>query len=290
MSAPLPRLSVIGVGLIGGSLARAVRDAGFAAEVVGWSRRSPSRDLALREGLVDRVEAEPEDAVRGADVVVLAVPLASSAALAARVAPACAPGAILTDVGSVKTGVVAALEAAWPDASRVVGAHPIAGSERSGAEAATPGLFHGSHCVLTPTSRTHPQAVARVRALWEAVGASVHEMTPAAHDTLLARLSHAPHVLAYALMDAVAGAAGAGGGLAYAGGGFRDTTRIAASSADLWTEIVLENAAAVLAALDEFDASLVTFRDAVARQDGPGLQRLMAAAAAARRALDEESS
>jgi prephenate dehydrogenase len=284
------RVSVIGVGLIGGSLARAVREAGLAAEVVGWSRRPQSRDLAMERGLVHRVEAEPEDAVRGAELIVLSAPLASSVALAARLAPTSAPGAILTDVGSVKRAVVAALEAAWPDATRVVGAHPIAGSERSGAAAAEPDLFHDSHCILTPTSRTDPQAVATVRALWQGVGAQVHEMPPAEHDALLARLSHAPHLLAYALMHAVQDWPGAEEGLAYAGGGFRDTTRIAGSSPDLWTEIVLENAGAVLEALREFGTALDEFRDAVAQRDAAGLRRLMAVAAAARRALDEESS
>jgi prephenate dehydrogenase len=290
MSRPQRRLSVIGVGLIGGSLARAAKVAGLADEVVGWSRRAQSRDLALQRALVDRVEAEPEEAVRDADLVVLAVPLASSAALAAQLAPACAPGAILTDVGSVKRDVVAALEAAWPEASRVVGAHPIAGSEQSGAAAAAPDLFRGSHCIVTPTSRTDPQAVAVVRALWEGVGAQVHAMTPAEHDALLARLSHAPHLLAYALMQAVRSWSGDGEGLAYAGGGFRDITRIAASSPDLWTEIVLENAAAVLDALAEFDTTLAAFRETVAKRDAVGLRRLMTLASTARQALGKESS
>jgi prephenate dehydrogenase len=150
MSRPQRRLSVIGVGLIGGSLARAAKVAGLADEVVGWSRRAQSRDLALQRALVDRVEAEPEEAVRDADLVVLAVPLASSAALAAQLAPACAPGAILTDVGSVKSDVVAALEAAWPEASRVVGAHPIAGStgstRRATSVSATPRSAQASRC------------------------------------------------------------------------------------------------------------------------------------------------
>ena len=284
------RLSVIGVGLIGGSLAQAVRQARLADEVVGWSRRAASRDLALALGLVDRMAAEPEEAARGADVVVLAVPLARCGELAGRLATTAAPQAILTDVGSVKAGVVAALEAAWPDASQVVGGHPIAGSEQSGTAAAAPGLFRGSHCILTPTARTHPRALQRVRALWEGVGARVHEMAPAEHDALLARLSHAPHVLAYALMHAVATWPDLGGGLAYAGGGFRDTTRIAGSSADLWVEIVLDNAPAVLAALDEIGAALTGFRDAVSRRDEPVLRRLMGAAATARRGLDEETS
>jgi len=290
MSAAVPRLCVFGVGLIGGSLAQAARARGLAGEVVGWSRRRQSLDLALQRGLVDRVEAEPEEAVRDADVVILAVPLASSGLWAARLAPACGPGAILSDVGSVKSGVVTALQAVWPDPARVVGAHPIAGSERRGAEAADPGLFRDSHCIVTPTSHTDPQAVARVRALWEGVGARVHEMSPAAHDALLARLSHGPHLLAYALMHAVQGWSGAAAGLAYAGGGFRDTTRIAASSPDLWTEIVLENAESVLEALGEFDAGLATFRDALARRDAAALRRLMEVAANARRGLDEESS
>jgi len=282
------RLAVIGVGLIGGSLARAVRDAGLAGEVVGWSRRPESRRIAIDQGLVDRVADMPEDAAEGADLVVVAARLSACAGLAARVSKTAAVGAVLTDVGSVKARQLAALEAAWPAPSLVVGAHPVAGSERSGAAAADPELFRRSHCVLTPSPHTNPEALARVRALWRGVGATVDEMSPEQHDAVLARVSHAPHVLAYALVRAVQRARVAEDVLGYAGAGFRDTTRIAASSPALWREIVLENAEAVLEALGEFDVEVRALRDAIENRDGETLEHLASLAATHRSRLDEE--
>src|SRR5439155_1130219 len=194
---------IAGVGLIGRSLAAAARAAGLAGEVVGFGRTEANLRLAHERGLADRVTRDPAAAVAGADAIVLAAPVGACAALAAAFRPHARADALLTDVGSVKRMLVEELEAAWAGAGPVVGAHPIAGSEASGAGAARADLFRGRRCILTPTPATDRAALARVRALWEGVGARVEEMPPAVHDELLARVSHLPHLLAYALVAAV---------------------------------------------------------------------------------------
>jgi len=281
------RLTVAGVGLVGGSLALAAREAGLAGEVVGFGRGEANLRVARERGVVDRATRDPAAAVAGADAIVLAAPVGACAALAESFRPHARAGAILTDVGSVKGELVAALEAHWAGAGPVVGAHPIAGSEASGAGAARADLFRGRRCILTPTAATDPGALARVRALWEGVGARVEEMPPAAHDQLLARVSHLPHLVAYALTGAV-GAATVGGrrALDYAGTGFRDTTRIAGSPAELWRDIALANRPALGAALAEFRAALDALEDLVAAGDAAGLDAALTRARDIRRRLD----
>jgi len=280
------RLTVAGVGLVGGSLALAVREAGLAGEVVGFGRSEANLRLAHERGMVDRVAGEPAAAVRGADAIVLAAPVGASARLAEAFRPHARPGAILTDVGSVKAGVVAALEARWSAVGPVVGGHPIAGSEASGAGAARADLFRGRRCILTPTPTTEPAALGRVRRLWEAAGARVEEMAPEVHDELLARVSHLPHLLAYALVATVGEARIEGRRvLDYAGTGFCDTTRIAASPAELWRDIALANTSALRAALAEFRAVLDRLERLVAAGDEAGLEAAFAAARDVRRLL-----
>jgi prephenate dehydrogenase len=283
------RLTVAGVGLIGGSLALAAREAGLVGEVVGYGRTRANLDLARARGMVDRVAVDPASAVAGADLVVLAAPVGACAGLAAAFRPHARPGAILTDVGSVKAGLVGELERAWQGAGPVVGAHPIAGSEASGAAAARADLFRGRRCVLTPTAATEPGALGRVRALWEGVGAAVEEMPPAVHDEILARVSHLPHLVAYALVAAIDEAVVDGRPvLAYAGSGFGDTTRIAASPVEVWRDIALANAAALGPALAEFRAALDRLAALVRAHDAGGLERALAAARAIRERLGRE--
>jgi prephenate dehydrogenase len=287
MTPLVDRLTVAGVGLIGGSLALAAREAGLVREVVGFGRSPENLRVALDRRIVDRVADSPRDAVAGAEVVVLAAPVGACAALAERFRPHVAPGTLLTDVGSVKASLVAALESCWADPGAVVGAHPVAGSEAAGAAAARADLFRGRLCIVTPTRRTHPEALARVRALWEGVGARVEQMDASAHDEILARVSHLPHLIAYALMDAVAAARVDGRSvLDYAGTGLRDTTRVAASRAELWRDIGLANAGALRAALGEFRVALDRLDALLAACDAAGLERVLDAAAAARRRLD----
>jgi prephenate dehydrogenase len=280
------RLTIAGVGLIGGSLAAAARAAAIAGEVLGFGRSAESLETARARGLVDRVTRDADEAA-AADVIVLAAPLAACAGIAAALAPHARPGTVLTDVGSVKTKPLAELEAAWAGVGPVVGAHPIAGAETAGPAAARADLFRGRVCVLTPTPATDAAALARVRALWEAVGARVEEMAPAVHDDLLARVSHLPHLVAWALVGA-AGRARAGGKspLEYAGSGFRDTTRIAASPAMLWAEILLANRAPLGNALVDLRAALAELEQLLARGDAAALARTLEAARALRLGLE----
>src|SRR5262245_47427169 len=229
----IERLSIVGVGLIGGSLALAARQRGLVGEIVGYGRRRGRLELALERGAIARIAPTLPDAAAGADMVLLAAPVGSCAALARDLRPHAPANALLTDVGSVKAPLVAELEAAW-GAATVVGAHPIAGSEQTSVAAARADLFVGRRCILTPTPRTRPEALAAVRRLWEGVGAVVEDMDAARHDALLARVSHAPHLIAYALVDAVAGWTHGAAALARAGSGFADTTRVAGSAPELW--------------------------------------------------------
>ena len=274
------RAAIAGVGLIGGSLALAARAGGLIGEAVGIGRSEANLRTALQRGIVDRTVRDFA-ALGPVDLVVLAVPVRSTAPLAMALLPHLHPGTILTDVGSVKGAVVDAMEALVPADRPFVGAHPIAGSERAGAAAANAELFVGARCIVTPTARTPPQALARVRALWEGVGARVEEMTPAAHDRTLAWTSHLVHALAYALvrgLDAADPTLLAGGGPS-----LRDATRVAASPAELWRDIFLDNADAVGDAIGHFAGELARLRDAIAAGDATALQALLDAAVLAKR-------
>jgi len=280
------RITAAGVGLVGGSLPLAVRKAGAAAEVVGFGRTARNLEVALERGLVDRVTQDAAEAARDADLIVLATPVGACAALAEKFRDHARPGTILTDVGSVKTELVAALEARWAAVGPVVGGHPIAGSEASGAGAPRADLLRGRRCILTPTQTTDAGALTSVRRLWEAVGARVEEMPPSVHDEILARVSHLPHLVAYALVHAVAELrVGGRQAVDYAGTGFRDTTRIAASPADVWRDIALANAESVRAALAEFRVALDALERFVAAGDAAGLEAALAAARSARQRL-----
>ena len=200
---PFERAAIVGVGLIGGSLALAARAAGQIGEIVGIGRSEANLAVARERGIVDRVVRDPAE-LGPIDLVVLAVPVRSTATMAQALLPHLRPGTVVTDVGSVKGSVVTGCEAVLPADRPFVGAHPIAGSERAGAAAADAALFRGAPCILTPSPRTDRGALARVRALWEGVGARVHEMAAAEHDRALAWVSHLPHVVAYSLVGALA--------------------------------------------------------------------------------------
>lgn len=279
------RLTVAGVGLIGGSLAAAARAAGV-GEVVGFGRTPESLETAGARGLVDRVTRDAREAA-AADVIVLAAPLAACPAVAAALAPHARPGTVLTDVGSVKAGPLTELERVWAGVGPVVGAHPIAGAETAGPAAARADLFRGRLCILTPVPHTDPAALARVRALWETVGARVEEMAPDVHDELLARVSHLPHLVAWALVAVAGRDAGGRTPLDYAGGGFRDATRIAASPAGLWAEIFLANRTPLGRALAELRAELADLERLVVADDAAALGRALGAARALRCRLEE---
>ncbi len=269
--APLfEQMTIVGVGLIGGSLARAARRRGLVSRFVGAGRGARNLERALALGVVDRLETDHRAAVRDSDLVVVGTPVQAAVEVVRNILPAMRPGAILTDVGSVKGPFVRAVEEMDRGEVRFLGGHPIAGTEESGVEASFAELFEGRRTILTPTSRTIPGVVDALRAFWEGVGARVDVLSPEAHDRILADISHLPHLVAYALVDCAL----KGEGLPYAAGGFRDFTRIASSNPEMWREICLDNREALLAALRGFEESLAALRGAVEREDGQALERV----------------
>ena len=263
-------LAVVGVGLIGGSVALAARAAGVARRVVGCGPDADALDRARRRGTLDAVAADPADAVRDADLVVVAVPVPAVAAAVRRLAPHARPGTVVTDVASTKAGLVADLDRDPPPNVRFVGGHPLAGSEKSGPDHARADLFAGRVCVLTPTGRTDPAAVGVVAGFWQALGATVRTLTPAGHDRVLAETSHLPHVAASALAGLLADDR-----RPFAATGFRDATRLAAGDAALWTGILRGNAAELVPALDRLAERLAAFRAALAAGDEAGAVRFV---------------
>lgn len=252
------RLAVLGVGLIGGSVAAAAREAGCVTGITGYAPGDDARE-ALALGLIDRVAESPAQAVADADLVVLAAPIGAQPALFAAIAPHLPVGALLTDCASTKLSTTQAARAALGGAfARYVPAHPIAGSEKHGPRAARPGLFRHAAAIVCPQPENPPEVVARIEAFWAALGARVSALDPARHDRIFAEVSHWPHALVFALCGAIARGDFAADALRMAGGGLRDTTRIGASSAQLWADILLDNREPVLACADAFQAELAT--------------------------------
>ncbi len=281
------RLAIIGVGLIGGSLARALKAAQACNEIVGGGRDAAQLQKAMRLGVIDRYETDSAQAVAGADVIVLAVPLGAMQDVLRHIAPHVSAPAVITDVGSAKQSVIDAVRAVFKKIPpNFVPGHPIAGTEKSGVEASFATLFKNQRVILTPLAETDPQAIARVRAMWQSAGAEVSEMSAGRHDEILAVTSHLPHLLAYALMDNLARLdAGNGGGvLNNAAGGLRDLTRIAASDPVMWRDICLANREALLVALQNYQNELKDIAAAIAANDGAALEAIFTRA---KRARDE---
>lgn len=282
----LPTVAIIGLGLIGGSLALALRDAGAAGELLACDSSAGAVNEGLARGVVDRVLDSPLQSLEQADVIVLCVPTVAAADLLAALTQRAAQigsQAVITDVASVKGGLEARMLAqhgAVP--ANVVLGHPIAGSERSGVTAARADLFRDHLTILTPADSTSPDALTVVSALWEAAGASVVCMAVAAHDRVLAATSHLPHVLAYCLVDTLARSPHSDDILRFAAGGFRDFTRIASSDPVMWRDVALANRTALLEAIDEFAQQLTTLRAAIDAGDGEALLHTFTAAKTAR--------
>lgn len=277
---------MIGVGLVGGSLALALRRAGVATSIVGFDRDRDAIERALSLGIIDTTADSVSEAAGGADLVVVAVPVRAVGPVLHDVALSLPPHGVVTDVGSTKGDVVEAarheLREAFP---RFVPGHPIAGRETSGVDGASADLFKGARIVLTPVAETSPEALELVRACWEAAGGRPSTLSAVEHDRIFAAVSHLPHLLSFALVSEIAARANAAELFGFAGGGFHTFTRIAGSSPEMWRDIALQNRAALLEELDRYSARLAVFRDLVERGDGPGLQRLMAEARASRQAL-----
>ncbi|KND60110.1 Cyclohexadienyl dehydrogenase [Candidatus Burkholderia verschuerenii] len=291
------KLVIFGVGLIGGSLARALRErARLSGRVVGVGRSAASVARALELGVIDEAAALDDDAalaraLEGADIVLLAAPVAQTQPLLARIAPFLAPTTIVTDAGSTKSDVVAAARAALgARAAQFVPAHPIAGRESSGVDAALPELYVGRNVVLCPQPDNAPEAVERVAAMWRATGANVHCMSEAQHDRVFASVSHLPHVLSFALVDQILDAPDAELKFSFAAGGFRDFTRIAASSPEMWRDVCLANRTALLAELDAYTDVLARFRAAIEASDGAALEAAFARSRVARTEWQERGA
>ncbi|QEM68696.1 prephenate dehydrogenase/arogenate dehydrogenase family protein [Geobacter sp. FeAm09] len=272
MSMIIERLAVIGVGLIGGSFARALREAGTVGAIVGIDTDRSNLEQALSLGIVDEIAPDAAQGVRDAQVVFVSVPVCAIPAVVREIAPFLPAGCIVSDGGSVKTAVVQECEALMPPGCAFVGGHPIAGTEHSGAGAAFASLFNGKRCILTPTRDTDAGACDTMARLWRSAGANVCSMEPGHHDRIFAEISHLPHVVAYALVHAVGTADVEGENvLSYTAGGFRDFTRIASSDPVMWRDIALMNRTALLASIDGFSASLAELRQRIDRSDPAGL-------------------
>lgn len=274
MTAPLfQHVALIGLGLIGSSLAWAMKAKGLAGHISGHARTQATRDTAMRLGFLDSVHPTPADAARGADLVVICTPVGIVGQIAAEIAPALKPGAIVSDVGSVKTSVVRAILPHLPPHAHLVAAHPVAGTENSGPESGFASLFHNRWCILTPTPDADPAAVARVRALWEGCGAKVEEMTPEHHDRVLAVTSHLPHLIAYTIVGTARDLESVTESevIKFSAGGFRDFTRIAASDPTMWRDIFLHNREGVLELLGRFCEDLFALQRAIRWGEGDKL-------------------
>ncbi|MBI1846669.1 MAG: prephenate dehydrogenase/arogenate dehydrogenase family protein [Candidatus Rokubacteria bacterium] len=280
----LQRLTVVGVGLLGGSVAKAARAEGLAREVIGVGRDLARLDGARQDGTLDRITTDLADGVRGADLVVLAGPVATIERQLDAVAAAAGGETVVTDVGSTKAGIVAAAARVAPTRPfAFVGSHPMAGSEKSGYADARADLFRGATVVVTPAETTEVRVVKSVSAFWESLGARLVTMDAAAHDRAVAAISHLPHLVACALVDAVLRFEPAALGLAARG--FRDTTRIAAGDPVMWRDVFLANRDAILGALDALDAAVAELRGEIEGRDGAALESALARIAVARRSV-----
>lgn len=283
------RVALIGLGLIAGSMSLAMRESGLAGRIVGYARSAETRATAREIGLVDEVTDSAAEAVAGADLVVLAVPVGAMAEVAAEIAPHLAPGAILTDVGSVKQAVIEAVGPHVPEGVHFIPGHPLAGTEHSGPRSGFASLFRNRWWLLTPLPDSDPVAVARLTELVRALGANVETMEPAHHDLVLAVTSHAPHLIAYTMVgvadhlrrvtdDEV---------IKYSAAGFRDFTRIAASDPTMWRDVFLHNREATLDILGRFAEELFVLQRAIRMGDGQHLHDYFTRTRAIRRGIIE---
>jgi prephenate dehydrogenase len=279
----LNKVVIFGIGLIGGSFARALKQAGAVRTIVGMDRSQAYLQRALDLGIIDEIGADIAGAMHGADLVLLAAPVAQTGNILGSLLPHLGANTIVTDAGSTKTDVAAAARRALGDqAGRFVPGHPIAGRETNGPDAAIPNLYQGKKVVLTPLAENADADVELVAAAWRACGAVIHRLTPEEHDKVFAAVSHLPHLLAYALVDDIAHKPHADLLFQYAASGFRDFTRIAGSSPEMWRDISLANQGALLTELDAYLAQLTTLRAQLAAGDGAALEAVYGNARQAR--------
>jgi prephenate dehydrogenase len=281
------KITIIGLGLIGGSLAWALKKSGRVGEVFGVDVNEKTIDYAVLEGVIDRGSKQLEDGVKRSEIVVIATHVGIIPKIANSVASLVSSGAIITDVGSVKRKIVEEVESSLPSHLYFVGGHPIAGTEHSGVWAADFRLFEGKRCILTLTAKTYPEALDKVKGLWETVGAKVFMMNPETHDRIFSFMSHLPHAVAYALVNAVASVKDLDNIFDFAGGGLRDYTRIGRSSPDMWSDIFLMNKENVLEAIWEFKKALKRIEKSIEQEDLAGLKEELRRAAKIKEDMDK---
>ena len=263
-----PKITLIGVGLLGGSVGLAAKKRGVAGCITGLVRRSESIDECLAIGAVDEATQDLAEAVEGASLVILCTPVGGMKDMAAQIKPYLSPEAVVTDVGSVKASVVADVEPILP---RFVGSHPLCGSEKTGVAHADADLFEGATCAVTPTEQSDAEAVVKVNEFWGVLGAKVVNLTTEAHDNIVARTSHLPHAVASALVNAILGKPVAGES-DFIGTGFTDTTRLASGSPSMWRDIALTNSEAIQKAINDLQLELSELKNALATKDGTALE------------------
>jgi len=272
--AALKKITIVGTGLIGASVAAALKSRGYSGQVVGCARSQQTLDKALQLGLVDEVHLDVADAVRGADLVLLAVPMMAGRDLLERMAPALSAACIVTDGGSVKGRFIEDAKSALGSLTQVVPAHPVAGKEFSGVEAADPSLYYGHTVILTPDETTDSDAIETVAALWRECGAIVEIMSAADHDKVLAATSHMPHLVAFSVVDMLSRHSSRENVFKYSAGGFRDFTRIASGDPEMWRDICLCNDVEIGEILDTLIGQLSEVRQLVGNQQGAELEKI----------------
>jgi len=279
----LKKIVIFGVGLIGGSVALALKKAGSAAQIIGVGRSTESLQSAIDLGVIDAACSDITQAVQNADIVLIAAPVAQTASILTAIKPALAATTVVTDAGSTKSDVLAcAKEILGEQFNQFVGGHPIAGAEKSGVTAATTDLYRNKNVVLTPTDATDPDAIQRVRELWQHCGANVTEMPATTHDSIFAAVSHLPHLLAFALVDDIASRKNAEQLFGFAASGFRDFTRIAGSHPEMWRDISLANRSALLNEITAYQDELSRLKQMLELSDGDALHALFDRASTAR--------
>ena len=281
------RLALIGIGLIGSSISHAARRAGLVREIVGTSSTAATRIKALELGLVSKAYADPAEAVRGADLVILCAPVGVYGKIAAEIGPHLSAGAIVSDVGSVKAAVVRDIAPHIPNGVHFIPGHPIAGTEQSGPEAGFAELFDGRWCILTPGDDAAPEAVKKLESFWLKLGSKVEIMGAEHHDMVLAITSHVPHLIAFNIVNTAAHLARVTDSevIKFSAGGFRDFTRIAASDPVMWRDVFLNNKDAVLEMLGRFTEDLTVLQRAIRYGDGVTLEKLFGDARTVRRGI-----
>ena len=280
------KVTVVGLGLIGGSLAWALKQSGKVEEVSGVDIEEKTLRYAIRQGIVDNGSRSIQESIEGSQIVVIATHVGLIPMIAKAIIGCSAPETILTDVGSVKSSVIEEIESFIPPEYSFVGGHPISGTEHSGITFSNPNLFNSKRCILTPTSKTSLSALNKVKSLWEAIGATVLTMDPETHDRVFAFVSHLPHAVAYTLINTVASEREPENILSFAGGGLKDFTRISESSPEMWSEILIANRKHLLDSIQAFKEEIERLHLAIENNDLQALMEQLRRAAGVKKSLD----